>query len=152
MALTVNRRDFLKLAGIGGVVFATGLGCSSMRNGARMSEHDDFYFVQLSDTHWGFTGPDANPDATGTLPKAVAAVNALTKQPDFIVFTGDLTHSTEDGRERRRRHGEFKEIVSALKVKDIRFMPGEHDGSLDLSKAFQEFFGPTHYTFDYKGV
>jgi len=152
MALTVNRRDFLKLAGIGGVVFASGLGCSSMRNGAGMSEHDDFYFVQLSDTHWGFTGPDANPDATGTLPKAVAAVNALTKQPDFIVFTGDLTHSTEDGRERRRRLGEFKEIVSALKVKDIRFMPGEHDGSLDLSKAFQEFFGPTHYTFDYKGV
>jgi len=152
MALTVNRRDFLKLAGIGGVVFASGLGCSSMRNGSGRSENDDFYFVQLSDTHWGFTGPAANPDAAGTLPKAVAAVNGLAKQPDFIVFTGDLTHSTEDARERRRRLGEFKEIVSALKVKDIHFMPGEHDGSLDLSKAFQEFFGPTHYTFDYKGV
>ncbi len=119
---------------------------------ANMSESDDFYFVQLSDTHWGFTGPAVNPDATGTLPKAVAAINELSTQPDFIVFTGDLTHTTDDPKDRRRRLGEFKEIVGQLKVKNMRFMPGEHDGSLDQSKAFQEFFGPTHYTFDYKGV
>ena len=43
-------------------------------------------------------------------------------------------------------------IVSELKVKDIKFMPGEHDASLDHGKAFQEFFGATHYTFDHKGV
>lgn len=154
MALTINRRDFLKLAGIGGVAFASGLGCSTARGGpmAGMSDNDDFYFVQLSDTHWGFSGPEANPDAAGTLPKAVAAVNDLSTQPDFIVFTGDLTHTTDDPKERRRRLGEFKEIVSQLKVKNMRFMPGEHDGSLDQSKAFEEFFGPTHYTFDYKGV
>ncbi len=47
---------------------------------------------------------------------------------------------------------EFKEIVGALKVKDVRFMPGEHDASLDNGKAFKEFFGATHYTFDHKGV
>jgi ribosomal protein S2 len=29
-----------------------------------------------------------NPDAQGTLEKAVAAVNGLDEQPDFIVFTG----------------------------------------------------------------
>src|SRR6266404_5921541 len=154
MALNINRRDFLKFAGIGGVVVASGLGCSTTRSGIAggMSNNDDFYFVQLSDTHWGFTGPEANPDAAGTLPKAVAAVNDLRTQPDFIVFTGDLTHTTEDPKDRRRRLGEFKEIVSRLKVPDARFMPGEHDGSLDQSKAFQEFFGPTHYTFDHKGV
>lgn len=155
MALDINRRDFLKLAGIGGVVFASGLGCSAVKSGgasAESNEYDEFYFAQLSDTHWGFTGPEANPDAAGTLPKAVSAVNALKVPPDFIVFTGDLTHTTEDPKERRRRLGEFKEIVSQLKVKDVRFMPGEHDGSLDRSKAFQEFFGSTHYTFDHKGV
>jgi len=154
MALNINRRDFLKFAGIGGVVVASGLGCSTTRSGIAggMSNNDDFYFVQLSDTHWGFTGPEANPDPTGTLPKAVAAANQLTTQPDFIVFTGDLTHTTDDPKDRRRRLGEFKEIVSRLKVQDVRFMPGEHDGSLDQSKAFQEFFGPTHYTFDHKGV
>ncbi|HMA80955.1 MAG TPA: metallophosphoesterase [Candidatus Binatia bacterium] len=83
--------------------------------------------------------------------QAVVAVNNLSTQPDFIAFTGDLTHTTEDPKDRRRL-GEFKEIVSQLKVKNMRFMPGEHDGSLDQSKAFQEFFGPTHYAFDYKGV
>ena len=155
MAININRRDFLKLAGLGGVVFASGLGCSAVRSGgaiAASNEYDEFYFAQLSDTHWGFTGPEANPDAAGTLPKAVAAVNELKVPPDFIVFTGDLTHTTEDPKERRRRLGEFKEIVTRLKVKDVRFMPGEHDGSLDRSKAFQEFFGSTHYTFDHKGV
>src|SRR3989454_11624226 len=154
MALNINRRDFLKFAGIGGVVFASGLGWPARSHGASAnpSETEDFYFAQLSDTHWGFTGPEANPDAAGTLPKAVAAVNNLSTQPDFIVFTGDLTHTTEDPKERRRRLGEFKEIVSQLKVKNVRFMPGEHDGSLDQSKAFQEFFGAAHYTFDHKGV
>ncbi len=154
MALNINRRDFLKLAGIGGVTFASGLGCYATRGAVtgKMSDSEDFYFVQLSDTHWGFSGPEANPDAAGTLPKAVAAVNDLSIQPDFIVFTGDLTHTTDDPKQRRRRLGEFKEIVSQLKVKNLRFMPGEHDGSLDQSKAFQEFFGPTHYTFDYRGV
>jgi 3',5'-cyclic AMP phosphodiesterase CpdA len=144
----------LKFAGIGGVVFASGLGWPARSHGAsgNPSDTEDFYFVQLSDTHWGFTGPEANPDAAGTLPKAVAAVNNLSTQPDFIVFTGDLSHITEDPKERRRRLGEFKEIVSQLKVKNVRFMPGEHDGSLDQSKAFQELFGATHYTFDYKGV
>jgi 3',5'-cyclic AMP phosphodiesterase CpdA len=39
-----------------------------------------------------------------------------------------------------------------LNVKMVRFMPGEHDASLDNGKAFKEFFGQTHYTFDHKGV
>ncbi len=46
----------------------------------------------------------------------------------------------------------FREIVGALSVKDVRFMPGEHDASLDKGEAFKEFFGATHYTFDHKGV
>jgi hypothetical protein len=31
-------------------------------------------------------------------------------------------------------------------------MPGEHDGSLDRSEAYQELFGATHYSFDHRGV
>src|ERR1051325_9994602 len=143
MGTEFNRREFLKMAGIGGVVFASGLALPKISRGAGapMGTGDDFYFVQLSDTHWGFTGPDANPDPTGTLPKAIEAVNSLSTPPDFIVFTGDLSHITEDPKDRRRRLGEFKEVVSRLKVTSVRFMPGEHDGSLDQSKAFQEFFG-----------
>lgn len=146
MTNTIDRRDFLKLAGLGGVVFASGLPGYTLAAG-----QDDFYFVQLSDTHWGFEGPP-NPDAKGTLKKAVAAVNSLEREPDFIMFTGDLTHTTDNPIERRKRLSEFKEIVKDLKVKTVRFMPGEHDASLDNGKAFQEFFGATHYTFDHKGV
>src|SRR5262249_28294290 len=138
----INRRNFLKVAGFGGLVFASGLsGCAS--SGAK-SEADEFYFVQLSDTHWGFQAAP-NPDALVTLPKAVAAVNALDPQPDFIVFTGDLTHTTDDPGERRKRLAKFKEIVSGLKNTNLRLMPGEHDASLDKGEAYKESFGATHY-------
>ncbi len=149
--MTIDRRQFLKLGALGGgAVLASSLpGCASLAEGAG---HEDFYFVQLSDTHWGFNGPAVNPDARGTLPKAIAAVNALEVQPDFIVFTGDLTHTTDDGAERRRRLAEFRDIASGLKNRDVHFMAGEHDAALDNGAAWKEFFGPTHYTFDHKGV
>jgi len=150
MQSPVDRREFLKLAGLGGVVLVSG--CATAMGGASASADEGFYFVQLSDPHWGFEGPAINPDAQGTLQKAVAAVNGLSRQPDFVMFTGDLTHTTDDPKERRRRLAEFREIVGELRVKDVRFMPGEHDASLDNGKAFKEFFGPTHYTFDHKGV
>ncbi|HXZ55121.1 MAG TPA: metallophosphoesterase [Burkholderiales bacterium] len=149
MKRAIDRRDFLRLAGLGGAVFVSGLsGCAGM-GGAK---DEDFYFVQLSDTHWGFKGPALNPDADGTLQKAVAAVNALSFEPDFIVFTGDLTHTTDDPAERRRRLAQFREIVGGLKNRNVRFMPGEHDASLDYGKAWKEFFGPSYYSFDHKGV
>jgi predicted phosphodiesterase len=144
----IDRRSFLRLGAVGGgAVFMSGLyGKAWAQQGG-----DDFYFVQLSDSHWGYRGP-ANPEAQDTLRQAVAAVNALPQKPDFIVFTGDLTHSTDDPAERRRRMAEFKQIVAGLAVKQIRFLPGEHDASLDQGAAFQELFGPTHYSFDHKGV
>jgi len=150
--MKIDRRDFLKLAGIGSAVFASGLGGLHDLTNRALAAEDEFFFVQLSDTHWGFTGQAVNPDSTGTLKKAVEAVNNLKIQPDFIMFTGDLTHVTDDDKDRRTRMSQFEDIVSALKVKNIRFMPGEHDAGLDEGAAFKEFFGKTHYTFDHKGV
>ena len=146
---TLDRRHFAKLAGLGGVAFASGLFTSASKSFAAA---DDFMFVQLSDTHWGFAGDAVNPEAKNTLKKAVAAVNELKTPPDFIVFTGDLTHTTDDVTLRRQRMTEFKAIVAELKVKTVRFMPGEHDASLDAGAVYKEFFGDTHYTFDHKGV
>lgn len=141
-----KRRDFLGLAACaGGAVFAQAL------PGWAAGRDEAFYFVQLSDAHWGFQGPP-NPDARGTLPKAVAAVNALPQPPDFLMFTGDLTHTTDDATERRRRMREFQAIVAGLKVPVVHLMPGEHDASLDQGAAYQELFGPTHYVFDHKGM
>jgi hypothetical protein len=148
----LSRRDFLQLAAVGGgAVFASGLaGCASAFAPGR-SANSDFFFVQLSDSHWGFSGAP-NPDAANTLKHAVAAVNALPVQPEFIVFTGDLTHTTDDPEERRERMKQFQQIVADLKVQRRYYIPGEHDASLDRGAAFIEMFGPTHYTFEHKGV
>ena len=132
-----DRRQFLQLAGVGGAVFVSGLsGAARAADAMSPAGYDDFFFVQLSDSHWGFEGAP-NPDARGTLPKAVAAVNALAQAPDFVIFTGDLTHTTDDPKERRKRMGEFRDMVAELKVKTVRFIPGEHDASLDNGRAFK---------------
>jgi hypothetical protein len=167
-----TRRDLLQLMGIGGLVFASGLpGCASHAAAAPAAPvppapgtegaakdadparavDSNFFFLQLSDIHWGYSGP-ANPHADVTLERAVATINAVDLQPDFIVFTGDLTHMTDDARERRERMARFRDIVSALKVKNLRFLPGEHDAAADHGDAFREAFGDTHYAFDHRGV
>ena len=159
-----NRRDFVNLLGIGGVVFASGLaGCSRTGGGTGASEaqaagaappsppNEDFFFLQLSDTHWGYKGP-SNPHADVVLERAIAAINAADVQPDFVVFTGDLTHMTEDAAERHDRMQRVHDIVSTLKVKTLHLLPGEHDAAIDHGEAFQQAFGEMHYSFDHKGV
>ncbi|TMA66229.1 MAG: metallophosphoesterase, partial [Deltaproteobacteria bacterium] len=106
MTRQLDRREFIQLsglatAGVAGVVFSSGLRGVSFAAGKRRAEH--FMFLQMSDLHWGFTGPAVNPDAEVTLDKAIAHVNALPNQPDFMVFTGDLTHTSDDPQERRKR-------------------------------------------------
>ncbi len=150
--MKIDRRDFLKLAGIGSAVFVPALGGLDRLTKSALAAEGDFFFLQLSDTHWGFTGPAVNPDSTGTLKKTVEAVNHLKRQPDFIVFTGDLSHVTDDDTERRKRLSQFRDIIRQLNLKNIKFMPGEHDAGLDEGKAYKEFFGETYYTFDHKGV
>ena len=49
-----DRRDVLKLMGVGGVVFASGLAGAAGRATERAKKsdtHHDFFFLQLSDTH-----------------------------------------------------------------------------------------------------
>src|SRR5687768_8086533 len=143
------RRQLLRLAGAGGgVVFGSALpGCAHWGSSER-----DFYFVQLTDTHWGYNNAAVNPDFKGTLPKAIDAVNALDPRPDFVVFSGDLTQTTDDPRLRRDRLAEFRDLASRIKV-PVRYFAGEHDAALDRGEAYQEFFGETlRYTFDHKGV
>jgi hypothetical protein len=148
MTMEMNRKDFLRLAGLGGVVFASSLGPWGR---ALAAGGQDFFFVQMTDTHWGFEGPP-NPEAKNTLKRAVAAVNALPSPPDFIMFTGDLTHAADDEKERQRRMAEFKAIVADLKVKEVKFIPGENDAGLDNGEMYRSMFGVGNYAFDHKGV
>ncbi len=143
---TWRRRDILRLAGAaGGAAFASAL--PSWAAG----RDEEFVFVQLSNAHWGFEGAP-NPDARGTLPKAVAAVNALPTPPDFIMFTGDLTRSPPtDPNERRRRMREFRDLIAPLRagqgVADAGRARREPRRRGRLSRAVRS----THYTFDHKG-
>jgi hypothetical protein len=157
--MKISRCDVLELFGVGGVVFASGLwGCGRAGAGASASAAPtsaagsrDFFFLQLSDTHWGYEGP-ANPESKACLRKAVAAINASPAQPDFVVFTGDLTHTTNDAGARRARFAEFRAIVGELRVKRLVFLPGEHDAPDDHGAAYREAFGDPTTAFEHEGV
>src|SRR5579872_3943768 len=92
----IDRRGFLECmawAGTGVLWTATGGVMSSRVFGQTGdADSDELHFVQISDTHVGFNKP-ANPDVTGTLEAAVARINALPRRPEFIIHTGDLSHS-----------------------------------------------------------
>ena len=68
----IDRRGFLKLAAVGGgAVFASALyGPAHAGAKSRAESYEEFFFVQLSDTHWGYSGP-ANPQADTTDRKSV---------------------------------------------------------------------------------
>lgn len=151
MTLNMKRRQFLQLAGLGGVVASTGLYKQAFA--ARPKSQEEFYFIQLSDTHWGFNKKKFNPDPQASLRQAFAMVNQLEDKPDFIMFTGDLTHTTDDPKQRRQRLSDFRGFADQhLEHHTLRFIPGEHDASLDNGEAYRELFGETYYSFDHKGI
>jgi len=151
VSLLASRRDLLKIAAFGGIVFASALPGFSFAASRASAASPDFTFVQLSDLHWGFADPKANPDTKGSLEKAIAAINAVSPQPDFIIFTGDLTHMTKDPVERRKRMTEVKAILGNLTTQNHIYLAGEHDAGADRGAAFQEVFGALHQSFDHKG-
>ena len=161
--MTTDRRSFLKISGaalgIGAlyhVAPAIPLHAEANDLFHQLGRHSGekvspFSFVQLSDAHVGFNGP---PDPLGTkaFERAVEMVNALPKAPDLVLFTGDLTHDSEDKDVHAKRMGQFHEIASRIKTQKLVCVPGEHDAGLDGGVLFREHFGETHYSFDHRGV
>ncbi len=150
----IDRRGFLKCmawAGTGLVWSLAGGIPSSRLFGATTpsTKLGDFTFAQISDSHLGFNKP-ANPDVTGTLQAAIEKINALPSAPDFIIHTGDLTHSSKPG--------EFDTLSQVLGSKyQVFYVPGEHDTSVDDGKMYLERYGKGSlgngwYSFDHKGV
>jgi 3',5'-cyclic AMP phosphodiesterase CpdA len=150
----IDRRGFLECmawAGTGVLWSMSGGILSSTVLGADAPAGSDFTFIQISDSHIGFNKP-ANTDVVGTCREAINRINALPKQPDFILHTGDLTHLSETG--------EFDTISQLLKecrTKDVFCVPGEHDVMNDNGAQYRERFGKNSkgagwYSFDSKGV
>ena len=77
-------------------------------------------FVQISDSHIGFTRPE-NPDVAGTFQKTIDDINAMPVQPAFVVHTGDVTHLAKPA-----QFDAAKQILGTLKA-PLVVLPGEHD-------------------------
>src|SRR2546423_14120645 len=92
----IDRRGFLKcMAWVGtGMIWTVRGGILTSRAFAADGPADqtaDFTFVQISDSHIGFS-KDVNKDVAGTLQLAVDRILAMPKRPDLLIHTGDLTH------------------------------------------------------------
>ena len=89
----VDRRGFLRcMAWAGaGVVWTVAYGVPSSKMLGQTGDNEGFQFVQISDSHIGFSKP-ANADVNAKLQIAIDKINALPQVPDFLIHTGDLTH------------------------------------------------------------
>jgi 3',5'-cyclic AMP phosphodiesterase CpdA len=151
----IDRRGFLHCmawAGTGIVwSFAAGIPVSSVFGAIPPKQSaTDFSFIQISDSHIGFSKP-ANPDVTGTLQKAVDKIRSASVVPDFLIHTGDLTHTSKAA-----EFDTMDQVLSATK-RQIFYVPGEHDTSVDDGKLYLERYGKGSagngwYSFDHKGV
>jgi Icc protein len=151
----IDRRGFLKCmawAGTGLVWSLAGGVPVSRAFGSAMQrqKQEDFTFVQISDSHIGFNKP-ANADVTGTLQAAVNKILGTPSSPDFLIHTGDLTHSSKPG-----EFDTMDQVLTGAK-RQIFYVPGEHDTSVDDGKSYLERYGKGSsgngwYSFDHKGV
>ena len=166
MANEIDRRTFLRVAGLslgagalyqvapalaGGLADGEGGDVAEAQRRANGEAVTPFTFVQLSDTHVGFSGPP-NPTGTRAFERAVELVNRLERSPELVLFTGDLTHDSDQPGEPEARLRRFQEIAGRLKVTERHVVPGEHDAAADGGVRFRGVFGPTSYAFDHRGV
>lgn len=158
----VDRRQFLRIAGTSlgiGVLYhvaprpASGEALEVLRLLGKQTGEPltPFSFVQLSDAHVGFQGPP-DPLGTAAFERAVEMVNALPQAPDLVLFTGDLTHDSEDKDVHAGRMKQFQEIAGRLRAGKVMCVPGEHDAGLDGGALYRDLFGETHYAFDHRGI
>jgi Icc protein len=103
-----------------------------------------FSFAYISDSH--LYEKTLNERFVRQLERAIADVNALDPQPDFVLYGGDLAQLGQAG--------ELKlgaELLKQLKA-PVKMMVGEHDWFLDMGDLWKELFGPPQYSFEHKGV
>jgi len=150
----MKRTDFIEHVGWTGAGIAWTLSASGLMSAvadARGIKSGALSFVQISDSHIGFSRPE-NPDVAGTLAKTIDDINALPVQPSFVVHTGDVTHLSKP-----EQFDAAKTLLSKLKA-PLVVMPGEHDvigspdaytaafGSKDAPKGWHSFdMGGVHF-------
>jgi Icc protein len=149
-----DRRQTLKCmlwAGTGVVWTVAGGVPASRLIGSAKAADASFSFVQISDSHIGFSKP-ANPDARSTLDAAIDKVLAMPGNPAFMIHTGDITHTAQP-----QQFDDALQMMGRTKL-DVHYAPGEHD-ILDPTTrtAYLERFGKGAtgggwHSFDHSGV
>src|SRR5947209_6979577 len=159
----VDRRSFLRMAGMSLGIGAVYQFAPFLSHSAQAGAVTDFFkkvngeapasfaFAQFSDPHVGFQGP---PDPLGTqaFENAVQLINKSGTRPDFVLFTGDLTHDAESRDAHAQRMRLFKTIAGRINTQALHTVPGENDAALDSGVLYREHFGESHYSFDHKGA
>jgi 3',5'-cyclic AMP phosphodiesterase CpdA len=131
----MKRGDFVNHVAWTGAGIAYVLGAEGVVRATASAAPGTFSFVQISDSHIGYTGP-ANGDVRGTLEKAVAGINAMPNQPAFVIHTGDVTHLSKAS-----EFDDARAILSTLRAPMIT-IPGEHDViGAEGPKRFAAAFG-----------
>lgn len=151
----VDRRGVLRCGAWAGAgllwTMAGGVASGTVMAGSAHAATHGLTFVQISDTHIGFSKP-ANPDTSATLRQVIAQIKALPRQPDFIVHTGDITHLST-----AQQFDDAHQLLQELRV-PIHYIPGEHDtqdegqGREYLSRFGRGTRGDGWYSFDSNGV
>src|SRR6266513_6239645 len=113
----------------------------------------DLSFLQISDSHIGFSKA-ANKDVTATFRIALDRINDMPTPPAFLIHTGDLTQLSKP-----EEFDTFDEVLKSCRVKDVFYVPGEHDVLNDGGKLYRERYlksveakGSGWYSFNKNGV
>jgi plastocyanin len=139
-----------------GMIWTVGGGVLGSKAFGQMPNHDmgsgaGFGFVQISDSHIGFSKP-ANTDVTATLQEAINKINGLERTPEFLIHTGDLSHLSKPS-----EFDTLDQVLRSCKAKQTFFVPGEHDMLADNGQQFLERYGKGTkgagwFSFDHRGV
>jgi plastocyanin len=154
----VDRRGFLSCmawAGTGMLWTMSGGVPRSSLLGAASSSKTDLSFVQISDSHIGFSKA-ANADVTATMRAAIAKIDALPVRPSFLLHTGDISQLAKPS-----EFDTADQVLAESRTKDVFFVPGEHDVATDNGVSYLARYGKraekaktggAWYSFDHSGV
>ena len=110
-----------------------------------------FSFVQISDSHIGFSKP-ANTDVTATMRDGIHKIRDAFGTPAFMIHTGDISHLS-----RPDQFDTADQVIREANIPKTFFVPGEHDVIGDDGKMYLDRYGKGSkgagwYSFDHSGV
>lgn len=126
-------------------VFLLALAALFILNPIASANCDDrhFFFVQLTDTHFGDEGSEY------FLSKSVESINKVRMNIEFVVVTGDIFSESIQRPETVRG---LKSIMSGLKA-PVHYLAGNHDVSNERDREiYEKEFGPLAYQSECEGV